>query len=512
MKKFYAATRLLTALSLLCGMVACNNDESALPTPLTFSLSCANPTRSSVEVSVYPSDKEIGYIYSIVDKEAYDALGGSDAALVANDLKNIDLLAADAGVTREEFLTKNLMYGDVISQTINRGLEAETDYYLYAYGMTSSGERVSDLFKEPFRTESITISSCTFDITVSPTRTTVRIDVVPSDKQQYYYYKLLSDADYAALGGTPRSVASSIVREQIDAWLGLGAASVAEAVKNFTLQGDHGYTATALSSGSDYHLFVCGVDLQGDICTEITYRKVSTESFAMSDNRITLTVDPASVTWDSAEIAVSVTNDDPYLVVVRASSELAAKTDEQIMQSIIAYYGESVETRTRCGNSTLLCDRNLMPETDYEAIAFGYDGGISTTLTRSPFTTKKTNTGVRVTFEFRFAEGNNDLIHIEPSDQSVLYLWGSISEEDYETYYDGTPARLTEHVQSLMEAYIPDVYPDAAAYVEGEGFRGTLEEDHWLFEGEGDYRFYAVCMNPDGTFADDPQVSDIFSF
>lgn len=511
MKNFYAATRLLTVLSLLCGMAACNNDENMPLSPLTFSLSCANPTRSSVEVSVCPSDKETGYIYSIADRETYDALG-SDAALVASDLENIDILAADAGMTREEFLTDRLMYGDVVSQTIDRGLQAGTDYYLYAYGMTPSGERVSELFRQPFRTESVAISSCTFEITVSPARTTVRIDVVPSDKQQYYYYRLLSGADYAALGGTPRDVALSIVRQQIEAWLGLGAASVAEAVKNFTLQGDHGYTATDLTSGSDYHLFVCGIDLQGDICTEITYRKVSTESFAMSDNRITLTVDPASVTWDSAEIAVSATNDDPYLVVVRASSELGSKTDEQVMRSIIAYYGESVETRTRRGDSTLLCDRTLMPATDYEALAFGYDGGITTTLARSPFTTKKTSTVASVAFEFRLAGSDNDLIHIEPSDQSVLYLWGSISEEVYGTYYDGNPTRLTEHVQALMEAYIPDVYPDAAAYVEGEGLRGTLEEDHWLFEGDGDYRFYAVCMNSDGTFADDPQVSDIFSF
>lgn len=50
-----------------------------------------------------------------------------------------------------------------------------------------------------------------------------------------------------------------------------------------------------------------------------------------------------------------------------------------------------------------------------------------------------------------------------------------------------------------------------AQYLEVTGTRGEVTDDHWIFEGDGDYRFFAIWMNADGTFAE-PVVSDIFHF
>lgn len=153
-----------------------------------------------------------------------------------------------------------------------------------------------------------------------------------------------------------------------------------------------------------------------------------------------------------------------------------------------------------------------MPETSYEALAFGYDGGATTKLSRLAFNTPKANTAADVTFTFALTGKENSKIIIEPSDESVLYLWGSISENDYAKYYNSTPENLKTHIKNLADAYIPDIYQDFTDYVLKEGQRGKIEEDHWIWEGDGKYLFYAVSMNPDGTFAETPQVSEMYNF
>ncbi len=503
---------LITAISSVISFSSCNSKTEDPPTPeLTFTLKCVNPTRSSIDISIEPSDKNACYFYSIVEKDEFNTLG-SDLALAENDMKAIDEAAEQKGISREEALNRILIKGDIVSKTIDKDLKLGTEYYLYAYGMELSGKQTSKIFKQEFQTEGITMSSCEFDITTSSTKTSIHIDVKPSEKDQYYYYKLLSEDKFSILGGTPEAVAESITQHQIEAWLGLGAKNIAEAVKSFTLQGDHGYTETGLSAGEKYHIVAFGVNLDGDVCTKVKYLTVSTEEFKMSDNKITLSADQASITWDSAEISVATTNNDPYIIIVKTTEEQAGKTDDQIIESVIDFYGEGIDSYLKKGNYTLKCEKTLMPETSYEALAFGYDGGATTALSRLEFKTQKASSAEDVTFSFSIAGKTNDLIHIEPSDQSALYIWNSISEADYENYYGSKPEKLKDHITAYVEAYIPDVYPDFASYVKDEGVRGTIEEDHWIWEGDGKYLFFAICMNPDGTFAGEPQVSEVFNF
>lgn len=492
----------------MCCFGACSeNNEGETPSPIIdpveqgFGLEVTNEDYESVDIRVTPTLDDEPYIYLVISARDYDALG-SDEALVANDLRQIDAIAEERGLTREELLGTMLVQG-VKSHSV-AGLQVGTAYYLYAYGLTTSGEATTAVWKQAFSTRAVDPVDCSFDVTSTSTRTAVRVDVKPSDKTQAYYYQLLDEERYRELGGTPELASAALLKQQIDAWLALGAGSVASAVESITLKGDHGADFTGLEAGREYHLVAFGVNTLGYVCTEVFYRSVPTEAFAMSDNRIALAVD--QVTWDSVEVAVSVSNDDPYLVVVKAASELSGKSDDEIMREIAGSYGESVESRTHRGAWTLVCDKTLTPDTDYVALAFGYYGGATTALVREAFTTKPEGQTGGVTFTFTLK--GDDQVTVTPSDPSVLYLWASIAEDTYQQYYGGTPAGLRNFVQDMMDAY---GYGSPTEYLQAEGVRGTITDDHWIWAGEGQYRFYAVCANADGTFAE-PVVSEIFTF
>lgn len=499
---------LAAAAALSCATACSDKNEDSTdpatdPAELTFTLEASNATQETVQITVLPSQSAPTYLYLIAEKERFDAFASGDA-LIESDLQQLGSMAEAAGKSREEYLAEVLVKGPVRSRTVE-GLKPGTDYVFYAYGLTAAGAATSEVESLPFSTQPVALADCTFEVSESVTRTSIRIDVVPSDKEQPYYYQLLDEERFARLGGgeSPETAAAALLKEQIDYWLALGAASVAEAVGSITLSGDHGYNFTGLGSGREYHLIVFGVDAQGHVCTRTLHRALSTEAFAPSDNRIALQVD--KVTWDSAEVGVTVTNDDPYLVLVKTAAELADKSDDEIIRAIAASYGETIQTRTRRGAYTLVCDKNLMPGTDYEALAFGYDGGATTALVRTPFTTEKENEAGDITFTFTLA--GDEQVTVTPSDPSLLYHWESIPEDSYQTY-GGTPAGICDFVMDMMGLY---EITTPAEYLEIMGTRGEVTEDHWIFEGDGDYRFFAIWMNANGTFAE-PAVSDIFHF
>ncbi len=499
---------LAAAAALSCATACGDENEDSTgpatdPEELSFTLEATNATQETVRITVLPSQSTPTYLYLIAEKERFDTFASGDA-LIESDLQQLGIMAEAAGKTREEYLGEVLVKGPVRSRTVE-GLKPGTDYVLYAYGLTAAGVATSEVADAPFSTLPIALADCTFDVTESVTRTSIRIDVAPSDKEQPYYYQLLDEERFARLGGgdSPETAAAALLKEQIDYWLALGAASVAEAVGSITLTGDHGYDFTGLESGRVYHLIVFGVDAQGHVCTRTLHRTLTTEAFAPSDNRIALQA--GKVTWDSAEIEVTVTNDDPYIVVVKAAVELADKSDDEIIQEIVASYGETIQSRTRRGAYTQVCDKNLTPGTGYEALAFGYDGGATTALVRAPFTTEKENEASDITFTFTLV--GSEQVTVTPSDPSLLSHWESIPEDSYQAF-GGTPAGICDFVRAMMDAY---EISTPAEYLEMMGTRGEVTEDHWIFEGDGDYRFFAIWMNAEGTFAE-PAVTDIFHF
>ena len=510
MRTFPKFALLCTAIlcSLLCGCKKEADDTKKNPDPdpaaLTFTIEISGLTRTSADVFITPSDLHAKYLYFIIDKAQYDALG-TDAALLEKSQAELARRAAASDKTLAQLAYEIRRIGAFARPETFSGLEADTAYYIYAYGIDDAATPTSAITKQQFRTEAVQMTDCTFTYTATPTRTSVAVNVIPSDKQQWYYYQLLTAEQFDSYGGTLQKAARTVVKQQIDAWLALGATSVKAAVESLALQGDHSYTFTGLSSDTPYYLFVCGINDDGDICTAVDGEMITTEKFAMSDNDLSVNV--FDTTWDSTTVLISTTNDDPYLFVVKPLAELSGKDDDAaIIAAVVADMGDYVGKYTKHGDQTITFDKTLMPDTDYVALAFGYDGGATTPLARVDFTTEKATTDGSTTFSVAFTTSGYT---IKPADASVLYIQGAIREEDYKRY-DNDPSRLkNEHIKALIDLFVPDIYT-AEEYLAGEGHRGNYVESDGLLSGN--YFVYAICIAADCSLVGEPFVSEMHTF
>lgn len=120
-------------------------------------------TKSSVNFTVEPLDKETPYLLMIIDKQTFDSFPSVDA-YIEDDMRWIEEMAEIEEVSLEEYLTDLLIVGDI--SDMSDGLQPNTEYILYAYHMTYAGEVISDLAQKSFKTSDYALNSDTFEITV----------------------------------------------------------------------------------------------------------------------------------------------------------------------------------------------------------------------------------------------------------------------------------------------------------------------------------------------------------
>lgn len=468
---------------------------------LRFRIEITNITRTTADVMITPEPVRTKYLYFIIDKAQYDELG-SDEALLEKSRQELVKRAEQRKQTLAQLVESIRRLGAFAEPERFSGLETSTSYYIYAYGVNDEGEAVSDITKQEFTTDGVQMVDCLFSFKITTTRTSIGIEVAPTDKEQWYYYQLLTEEQFNSYGGTAEKAARAVIDKQLEAWQALGN-TMAEAVASMALKGDHTYNFTGLTPDTPYYIFICGINDEGDICTKVEDIKVSTKKFEPSDN--SFIIYPSGITCDSITIEITPDNDDPYLAVVKPQSEIAGKDAESIMAAVVAEMGDYVGKYAKRGKQTVVCDRTLMPDTDYSILVFGYDGGVTTVLTRVNFTTEKADASDNVTFSFSFTKSGYT---ITPSADGVLYLQGAIREQDYQSY-GCEPARLKNYVKDIMDIYVPDIY-SMEEYLKTEGKRGTYTDADGLLSG--DYYIYAICVNADGTFAGEPSVSEKHTF
>lgn len=151
------------------------------PVELTFTIEISGQTRTSADVFITPSDLHAKYLYFIIDKAQYDALG-SDSALLEKSQAELARRAAASDKTLAQLADEIRRIGAFARPETFSGLEAGTAYYIYAYGIDDAAAPTSAITKQQFRTEAIQMTDCSFVYTATPTRTSVAVSVVPSDK------------------------------------------------------------------------------------------------------------------------------------------------------------------------------------------------------------------------------------------------------------------------------------------------------------------------------------------
>jgi hypothetical protein len=152
MKKIF---NFMLAMLAVCG-VACTpnngNGNGNGDTALSFVISVTNITSNGAVVSVTPST-DATYYFDVVEKDLLDGYYSEEQFLsdYVADIK--------AYIDEENAAGANLFLGNFVSSGNDSytygeepALEADTEYYAFAFGLSESGEITSGLTKKPFKT------------------------------------------------------------------------------------------------------------------------------------------------------------------------------------------------------------------------------------------------------------------------------------------------------------------------------------------------------------------------
>ena len=241
--------------------------DNGEPSSNTFSISVTDITSSTATVSVTPSNSDT-YYFDVFKKADYDQYGGDSQFLEywQADIKSYieELNNQGYNITIANFVSSG---NDMFAYEGNYALEPNTEYYVFAFGLSTGGRITTDVTKKAFTTlaNDDESSSNTFAISVADiTSTGATVSVTPSNNDTYYFDVIEKD-----------------IYDTYTDKKALAAEYIAE-IKNY--YESYGYSfADVLSSGKDaysfegyldantaYYAFAVGVTTSGAITTDVT--------------------------------------------------------------------------------------------------------------------------------------------------------------------------------------------------------------------------------------------------
>jgi len=371
--------------------VGCKETPEVPPTPIDpvdkpdFVIEVKNITDTSVEFTITPEDEEMTYIAMMTTKEYFDEFEDDDAYIM-DDLMWLDDAASDAGVELSEYLEGVLKKG-AISDTQDM-LDPETEYIVYAFGLSNNGIVTTSLYKQTFTTLSTELTELNFEIEVTDIGyDTATITVTPDNDKAFYFVNVFSLEDYQNYGGDESAFATHINKLR-NYYYGLGA-TADQMVANLGYVGAKSLSVEDLRAGTKYMAYAIGIDerfVANSVATVVEF-----ETVAAQTSDLTFEVELTNIEYDHIEGSVTPSNnDDTYICSVQYASALEwSESEEDFVESIvddITAWG-NIEDSLRKGVMSLDGISGLQSETDYIIVCFGYDGAPTTAPHITHFTT-----------------------------------------------------------------------------------------------------------------------------
>lgn len=214
----------------------------------------------------------------------------------------------------------------------------------------------------------------TFTISVTDiTATGATVSVVPSDKTITYYFDVLSESDVAQYESVDAAV------EDFIAYILEYNAEYGEDLTDLVSVDDDSWDyAGALSANTEYYAFAVGVTVDGVLTTAIETTTFTTADVEAVDMTFNISVDGGLVTVTPSD------NDEPYIWSVYSGS-LTNASDEEIVADVLYGYEGYESWLTVTGTDSYDYSADLTNGL-YTVVAFGYNGGVTTPVTRCEFT------------------------------------------------------------------------------------------------------------------------------
>lgn len=424
--------------------VACDPviDLPSPPTPIPdFRVEIDDVTRSTVTVSVAPSEKIADYICVVEERSVVDEFT-QNKFVIATVFQELTEEASSKGLTLAEYMPTVVDNGVIEGATFS-GLSLDTEYYILVFGVDEKYEACTELTKVAFKTLAVEKSDCTFEVATEVVDNSVTISVVPSDKEMYWYLCTMPKSNYDYYVNDENGYQMSegyfyeyYFQQDINAYRGAGYTDQ-QIIDALIHRGDLQLQASGLNEYTDYYILVAGLIMDSEgivICTDIAKHSYTTEAAAKSAMTFEIEV------WDVKQMEASFritpsNNNDKYCALCQPWDGVS--TADEVMHKIVDQWGGWMEIMAddkgmveHSGSSAM---RLPAADTDYYIIAFGYDGGITTDAYMKTFRTLPGGSVEEV--EFTIAASNISPygfnMNITSSDPTIYYIPGACVPAEY---------------------------------------------------------------------------------
>ena len=484
--------------------VTINVSQTVWEAPIVLTVEGTEST--SIIFSVQTLDPDFTWVGQVVGKEWFEDME-SDEQIFQEDLSYYSLEAQNQGISLPEYISTILNKGSYRNLQY-KGLDPESEYVVYVYGLTAEGERTTDVYSAAALTQPPYEGPITLDVLVTEENNVMDVTVTPSHEGVYYYWNLMDRdtyEDYAAIhGDDPVKVFQAYVewdiQDLIDYEYLTTRAEYFEWYSDIN-QVNSQFECMALT---DYIVFACQWDENCIFTGEPTYVWHTSSDVAPSDNVITVYVGD-DVDQSSFFVDIKTTNNDPYVMLAEPSVFMEGMNEEQIYAHLLEDYGAFglggyVFEGDVAGRMT-----GLQPDTEYTLVVFGFKAGKKTTAMQT-FTVKTLSAGPAedCTFDFVLNKAESNALHITvtPSDAAHYYYW-------YVYSLDTTAEQVKEDVRDLInKTYYGDMY-EFSYY---ELSQGKSSGNIPFLAPATEYKVAAVVMDPrNGDFLADVIFSEPFS-
>lgn len=250
--------------------------------PEVFNIEITNITGLSATINITPDDPTSTYyfyVYPVADYETHQ--NGSDYELMQYDYSFWQYMAAISEVDVKDVIANDLVKGSVSVSTDNLLYLTEwnTEYIVWAYGITAEGQTTTTMTRRTFKTGSPATSSMTFEVKdikaewyeETTSEGTIRgymaeANIIPSNKNERYF-ATITNKDwydwYASENNKGRSDEQYIMYQIL-----LNASQPSSYIPTMCFEGDVTYNCfeqreILLRPDREYAVFVFGMDENG---------------------------------------------------------------------------------------------------------------------------------------------------------------------------------------------------------------------------------------------------------
>ena len=439
---------------------------------------------TSVTFSVKAVDEQMTWIGQIVGKEWFESYTTED--ILYEDMRYYNGVADEMGITVEEYLSSVLSRGSHENIRMS-GLDSLTDYVVYIYGLSASGEVTTRLFHAEFSTEApYEGNDVTYDIDVEVNRAVATITITPSHEGVAYFNNLITREDFEAYGGDINAAADAVIAKIIEDY----------AAWDYTLAETFEYNTDYLATQYEFEAmanteYVAFAFKWNDKCerlSEVSYKWFEVGDIAPSENVITMEI--SNVTQSTFDIVTTTTNSDPYVIFPVPVMEIAKmSSDDAIFKYLLNTYGTSGLGYYLCEGDVKGTFSGLAAGTEYAVLVFGYEAGtLTTAMLRKNITTAEAGDvdACVYTIEVTEVDDREANVSITPSDFSIYYYWNVFEASMSE-------AEIKEYIQ---KSYNSTYYGDYWEFSYYELAQGSVSSRISQLMPSTEYKIVVVPMDP----------------